>query len=145
MKRITVFWCTILAGGLLISSLIFGWQACAADQNPCSEDIAKFCKDIKPGWAATMQCLERHETELSDACKDYEARMERPRVESREALYQQMRVRQACRDDVTKFCSDTKGGTEGMACLKKHAGELSMACREAVEAVRGGEDERKTR
>ena len=125
---------------------MFGTAVSAADQNPCSEDIAKFCKDVKPGWRAIMDCLERHESQLSDACKDYEAKMERPRMESREVGMQQMRVRQACRDDVTKFCNDVKSGSDGIAtCLKEHAGELSMPCRDAVEAARGGEEERKAK
>ncbi len=57
-----------------------------------------------------------------------------------------MRVRQACRDDVAKFCNDLKPGGAGIAtCLKEHASELSMPCRDAVEAARGGEEERKTK
>jgi hypothetical protein len=125
---------------------MFGCDAFAADQNPCSEDIAKFCKDVKPGWGATMDCLERHESQLSDACKDYEAKMEKPRMESREVAGQQMRVRQACRDDVAKFCNDVTSGSVGIAtCLKEHANELSMPCRDAMKAARGGEEERKAK
>jgi hypothetical protein len=137
---------TILIGALFTVGLMFAAEASAADQNPCSEDIAKFCKDIKPGRPALMECLEKYESQLSDACKDYEAKMESPRVESREAWWQQMRVRQACREDVSKFCNDVKLGTGGIAtCLKEHAGELSIPCREAVEAARGGEEERKAK
>jgi hypothetical protein len=143
MKQNGRLCCVILVGALFISALMFGADASAADQNPCSEDIAKFCKDVGPGWGAIMACLEQHESQLSDACKDYEAKMERPRMESREVAGQQMRVRQACRDDVTKFCNDVKSGSDGMTCLKEHASELSIPCREAMEAARGGEEERK--
>jgi hypothetical protein len=135
----------ILVPALLILGLMFGCDAFAADQNPCSGDIAKFCKDVKPGWEATMECLERYEDRLSDACKDYEAKMEKPRMESREVAGQQMWVRQACRDDVTKFCNDVKSGSEGLTCLKEHASELSMPCRDAIKAARGGEEERKAK
>jgi hypothetical protein len=146
MKHNDPLWDAILAYILLISGLMFGFDVSAADRNPCSEDIAKFCKDVKPGQRALMECLEEHETQLSDACKDYEARMGGARIESREALYQQMWIRQACRDDVTKFCNDVKSGSDGIAtCLKEHASELSIPCRDAVKVTRGGEEEKKAK
>ena len=69
----------VLVAALFIAGLMFSAEASAADQNPCSADMAKFCKDVKPGQRAMMECLERHESQLSDACKDYEARMEKTR------------------------------------------------------------------
>ena len=144
MRQNSGFCHVIVIGALFIAGLMFGVEAFAADQNPCSEDIAKFCKDVKPGRRAMMSCLERHESQLSDACKDYEAKMERPRVESREQAMQQMRVRQACRDDVTKFCGDAKPGGGGIAtCLKERVNELSAPCKDAMEAAKGGAEERK--
>ena len=92
-----------------------------------------------------MECLEAHENQLSDACKDYEAKMERPRMESREVSNQQMRVRQACKDDVTKFCNSAMSVSAGMACLKQHGSELSVPCKDAVEAASGGEEEQKAK
>ena len=136
----------MLAVTLIIIGTIFGPAASAADQNPCSADIAKFCRDIKPGQAALMECLEEHEAQLSDACKDYEAKMGGARVESREAVSQQMRIRQACRDDVVKFCNDVASGSAGIAtCLKQHASELSIPCSDAMKTVRGGEEEKKAK
>jgi hypothetical protein len=146
MKQDSRFYCIIIIGMFFISSSMFGTAVSAAEPNPCSEDIAKFCKDVKPGQRAIMDCLERYESQLSDACKDYEASMERPRAESREVVMQQMRVRQACRDDVAKFCNDAGSGSGGIAtCLKEHASELSLPCKDAVEAARGGEEERKAK
>ena len=136
----------MLAVTLLIIGTMFGPVASAADQNPCTEDIAKFCKNIKPGQAALMDWLEEHEAQLSDACKDYEAKMGGARVESREAVSQQMRIRTACRDDVAKFCNDVTSGSGGIStCLKKHESELSFACVDALKAARGGEEEKKTK
>ncbi len=143
MKRNKNLYHLTVAGLFLLVASLFGTAGFAADQNPCSEDIAKFCKDAKPG-SALLECLEEHETQLSDACKDYEERMGGARTESREAIRQQMRIRQACRDDVMKFCKDAKGGIS--ACLKDHTNELSTPCREAVTTVRGGpEEEKKTK
>ena len=124
-------------------ALMFAASASAADRNPCSEDIAKFCKDIKPGQNSLLECLEKHESQLSDACKDYETKMERPRAEAREVVNQQMRVRQACRTDIAKFCNDVKPGSDGVAaCLKNHMSELSAPCGSALAATRGGQEER---
>jgi hypothetical protein len=146
MKQNSRLCCATLLGALLILGLIFAAAASAAEQNPCSQDIAKFCKDIGPGRTAIMDCLERHESQLSDACKDYEAKMEGPRVEWREVGMQQRRVQQACRGDIVKFCNNVKSGRGGIAmCLKEHANELSGPCKDAVEAARGGSEETKVK
>lgn len=146
MKSLKKLCLAVLLGVFFISGFMFGAEASAADQNPCSEDIAKFCKDIQPGKRALMECLERNESKLSDACKEYEARMENPRMESREVAAQQTRVRQSCAGDIAKFCSDVKPGSGGiMACLKEHAGELSIPCGDAVEAAKAGAEERTTK
>jgi hypothetical protein len=146
MKQKGKFICAILVGAFFIPALMFGAGASAADPNPCSDDIAKYCKDVGSSRAAIMDCLERYEGQLSDACKDYEAKMEKPRVEMRERVRQQMRVRQACREDVVKFCNEVMSASDGfMTCLKEHVSELSIPCREAMEAARGGEEERKAK
>jgi hypothetical protein len=146
MKQNSRLCCAILRGAHLILGLMFASAAAAADQNPCSQDIAKFCRDVGPGRVAIMDCLERHESQLTDACKDYEAKMEGPRAEWREVGMQQMRVRRACRDDIVKFCTDVKSGRGGIAtCLKEHASELSQPCKDAVEAARGGSEETKVK
>ena len=63
MKRVNF---AIMAAGLLCLGLIFGADASAADKNACSEDIAKFCQNIEPGMVALMDCLEKHENELTE-------------------------------------------------------------------------------
>jgi hypothetical protein len=145
MTKINGLCRAIFIAALFISGFMFVPEASAADQNPCSDDIAKFCKNVT-GRRAMMACLEQHESQLSDACKDYEARMENARMESREVAMQQMRVRQACKDDVSKFCKNVKPGDGGTAaCLKEHGNELSAPCKEALEAAKGGAEERKTK
>jgi hypothetical protein len=146
MKQNSRFCGATLVGALLTLGLMFTAAVSAADQNPCSEDIAKFCKDVKPDRRAILDCLERHESQLSDACKDYEAKMENPRVESSEVVLQQMRVRQACRSDLAKFCNEVKPGSVGITtCLKENASELSQPCKDAVEAARGGSEEKRVK
>jgi hypothetical protein len=38
-------------------------------QQACSEDIQKFCKDVKPGGGRIAKCLKEHACDLSPACK----------------------------------------------------------------------------
>jgi hypothetical protein len=35
----------------------------------CNEDAKKLCKDVKPGEGRVVQCLKKHESELTPACK----------------------------------------------------------------------------
>lgn len=145
MKQNEKLYQVIVAGVLLLLASMFGTNLSASDQNPCSEDIAKFCKDVGPG-RALLECLEAHETQLSNVCKAYEERMGGARTESREAMRQRMRVRSACEEDVTKFCKDVQPGSGGIAaCFKEHANELSNPCSDALKAARGVDEERKTR
>ncbi len=131
---------TILGIGLFCFGFMANTGVWAAGPTPCSEDIAKFCKDVKPGLAM-MDCLEKNEGQLSDACKAYEAKMGGMKHEMREEVREQMRVRQACMGDMARFCNDIKPGSGGiMTCLKANEAELSLPCRDAVKAV--GEEEK---
>ncbi len=86
---------------------------------PCAEDVAKFCKDVQPRGGGIAQCLKEHEDQLSASCKDRVANMKERRLE----------FRQACQDDVAKFCKDTKPGNGRIVkCLKEHEQELSAPC-----------------
>jgi hypothetical protein len=141
MKQIYRLYLATLVAGLFCLGFMFPAYVSAAEKNPCAEDIAKFCKNIKPGTNAMMDCLEEHESELSDACKDYEAKMGGGRVEMKEAVREEKRFSQTCKDDVAKFCNGVNPGQGGLArCMKEHANELSAPCSESVKAMT---DERK--
>ncbi len=136
MKKTDRFYFVTMVVGLLGLGLMFCANASAAVKNPCSEDIEKFCKDVKPGPRAILNCLEEHENELTDACREYEVKMEGPRVERKELVRQRMKFRQACKADVIKFCKDVEpvpGGIE--KCLNEHKKELSTPCSESIKAL----------
>lgn len=60
-----------LSGGL---GLALSLPAAAEKkQGPCADDVAKFCKDVKPGEGRVAACLKEHEKELSQACRDRKA------------------------------------------------------------------------
>jgi hypothetical protein len=85
----------------------------------CKADIEKFCKDIKPGGGRIWVCLESNGDRLSKECANH---MALAREKSRE-------FRQACKDDVEKFCKGIIAGKGRIvSCLKSHEAELSNAC-----------------
>jgi hypothetical protein len=136
MTRMNRVGLAILAAGLLCVGLMFGPEASAADKNACSDDIAKFCPNIKPGAAAAMGCLEAHESELSSVCKEYEASMGGKRAERREQIRETAQFRQACLSDMGKFCNDASPTQGGMLkCLNDHEKELTGPCRESMKRM----------
>lgn len=139
MKQIKGFYLITLAAVLLCFGGLFVIGASAADQNPCSKDIARFCPKIKPGPAgmmALMECLEKHEKELSDTCRDFEAGIGGPRVEKSEEIREKRAFRKNCMGDIVKFCQDTSP-TQGrmMKCLNEHESELTAPCSQSMKAM----------
>jgi hypothetical protein len=144
VKQINRFYFPVAAAGIFCLLLIWGGHASAEDANPCAEDIVKFCKDAKPG--AVMDCLEQHERELTDACRTYEAKMGGKKVEMREEVRRLKIFRDACKEDMDKFCSDVKPGQGGIEkCLSTHEGKLSAPCRERLNAAMEEKAKGKTR
>ena len=92
----------------------------AGEELPCAEEIAKHCKEVKPGGGRILNCLDEHPKELSDSCR-------KKLEESKKKL---MEAQQACTGDMEKFCKDVQPG-EGriLRCLREHTQELSPACR----------------
>jgi hypothetical protein len=105
----------VAALALLSSSAAF-----AARPSPCAEDVKKLCADVKPGGGAMAQCLDKHEGELSEACKGHrDAARERGKGFMKD-----------CGEDVKKNCKDMKPGHGQIyACLKKNEATLSDACK----------------
>ena len=129
MKRVDHFCLSIMVAALLCISQLYGGDVSAAVQNVCSEDIAKFCQNVEPGWINVMECLEVHESELSDACKGFEAKMGGARVEREEWVREKKEFRLLCRGDIDKFCLDAVPRPGGvMKCLTDHRNQLSKAC-----------------
>jgi hypothetical protein len=95
--------------------------AAAADapaaKGPCADDIAKYCKDVKPGGGGIARCLKENEKQLSPACKSS--------IEKRVK-----EAHQACEADVQTFCKDVKPGQGRIVkCLREHEKDLSAECK----------------
>ena len=114
-------WLILLVTLFLLSVWIMT-DASAQESRPCANDIAKFCKDVKPGGGNLARCLKEHESELAPACKDHIVRVEKRANQI-----------EACRDDANKFCKDIKpGGGRIVECLKEHESELSPECKDRI-------------
>ena len=136
MKQVNGITLVLMVTFLLCASLIFGTSASAADNNACSEDVAKFCQNIKPGILALMDCLEKNENKLTSACKEYEAKLLGSKVEKREKFNSMNKFRRDCQNDMASFCNDAsqiKGGM--LKCLNDHKAEISSSCSQSLELV----------
>jgi hypothetical protein len=130
MKKTESYVLGLAIVGLVFWTLICVLPASAAENNPCSEDIAKFCKNAAPNRTAIMECLETNEKKLTAACKDYEAKvMEGIRGEKREQVKAQKKFLQSCRTDITKLCKNAEYQVGGyVKCVNDHKKELSSTC-----------------
>ena len=85
---------------LVCSVLCFNFYACAEESLICSDDIEKYCKDVRPGGGRLLNCLKTHETELSAPCRDKISELQKIIKDCEEA----------CSDDITQFCKEVKPG-----------------------------------
>lgn len=134
MKKMNGTNLAIIVTSLFLTGLIWGTDVFAADKDACSEDIAKFCQNVEPGMFSLMDCLEKHENELSGPCKEREATMGGRRVERSEQVRKQAMFRRACLNDMAKFCNDAGDGM--LTCLNDHGKELSAACSESIKVMK---------
>jgi hypothetical protein len=112
---------------IIVCALVVQAASAATDDRPCRADIEKFCADVKPGGGRVAECLRKHHTELSPACK---ARGQ----EVRERVHE---IHEACQDDAAKYCKEVKPGEERIhACLQKHDKDVSAACKAAMKPAR---------
>jgi len=126
----------VVAAALLFAHLISVPALSAANQNPCSAEAEKFCRNIPPGAASLLDCLEKHEGELSRACKDYEERLYGPKEERRERARQYAAIRRTCKDDMVKFCRNVDAIPGGLlTCLTDNQAKVSPACGQSLKAL----------
>ncbi len=108
-----------LAVALLFAGVLGCTDALAA-QDPCADDIAKYCKDVKPGEGRLARCIKENEKQLSPACR---SSIEESKKKVQEA-------QRACEGDARKFCKDVKPGQGRIVkCLREHEKELSPECK----------------
>ena len=90
---------------------------------PCREDVKKLCPDLKRGSGGVGDCLNQHAAELSAACQDHLSKI-KAKMDA---------WRQACQDDVQKFCNDIDAGHgKIIKCLHKNHDGLSQSCQDQL-------------
>jgi hypothetical protein len=108
-------------------TLLLWESAYSAGRDACEEDVAKFCKDVRPGGGRIAACLKAHENELSPSCK----------ASVGEARKKAWDWQQACAADASRFCKDTKpGGGRILKCLAANERDLDPRCKQALEEAR---------
>jgi hypothetical protein len=136
-NREWVFMKMVLIGAALAALMLTGWSGVSAygeESLPCAEDIAKYCKEVKPGGGRIITCLKDHESDLTALCKD---KMETLAGRVKE-------LQKACAEDLEKFCRDVQpGGGRIAKCLREHKGELSAPCTEKIAETRAMVQEKK--
>jgi len=132
MKQIKGYTLVPMVAGLVFWALICVFPVSAAEKNPCSEDIAKFCKNAAPNQI--MKCLETNEKKLSAACKAHEVKMHGKRAERGEEVRAKKKFLQICRADIANFCKDADLKEGYVKCINEHKSELSAPCAAWVEA-----------
>jgi hypothetical protein len=108
---------------LAVLCLLPRHASAAGDAKACEADRQKFCADVKIGGGRVVACLQRHESELSSACKQQLDELTRggPGIPE-------------CRPDAMKLCRDSIGDPAKVkACLQTHTAELSEGCKKALD------------
>lgn len=94
---------------------------------PCSDEIARYCKNLGLGGGRIQNCLKEHDAQLSPAC--------RSGLES--ALARHREIQAACGADVERLCKEVRPGKGRVAnCLREHHRQVSSACKETLAAAR---------
>ncbi len=111
-------------GSLAIILILSGLSMRASSaEEPCAEDITRFCKDSSPDEGNVALCLKQHENELSSLCRDM-LQAAQKRIDE---------VKRACAMDIEKLCKGIEPGRGRIAeCLNRHASELTPACAEQM-------------
>lgn len=120
---------SIVAALIAFFVLLSVWNVAvfAEEGRPCADDIASFCKDVKPGGGRIILCLKQHEGELSSVCKDKLQELQK-RIDE---------FKRVCSTDIEKFCKGVEPGEGRIArCLEGRTTELTPACADETHFIK---------
>jgi len=131
-----VAWTVLL--GLVVSGVVWSTPALAQENaqqmGACAQDAQKFCPDAKTPQERT-QCLKSHAAELSQGCKELQARAANARARAQE---QMAMLKKACKSETETLCKDVRPGGSGMRqCLQAHEADLSAGCKTTLQKGKG--------
>jgi hypothetical protein len=103
----------------------------AAFNEACKGDVAQHCASVDPGKGRVAACLRKHETALSEPCREQLAQMDAQHAHRHARMRE---VAEPCKDDAQQHCAQTRpGGGRVARCLKDNEAKLSAPCREALQ------------
>lgn len=107
--------------------LCFGFQAQAQGDGPCAKDREALCGSIKPGGGAIINCMKENKDKLSEQCKMHLETMK----------HHMNDMKDACKADAEKFCSDQRPGKGRlMRCMRDNKEKLSAECKAEMEQAK---------
>jgi hypothetical protein len=89
----------------------------------CASDLKTYCSDVTAGGHRNMACLKAHEDQLSQGCL---TQWNQAKATWKETMKE---ARNACKDDVQKYCANSAGPHDTASCLKDHMSDLSSNCK----------------
>lgn len=96
----------------------------AGAEDPCAEDLKRFCGDVPIGGGRVRSCMRQNEARLSPACRAKQAEAE---VRIGDFV---RRFARECQRDAGRLCSEVKPGKGRiLACLLRQQDDLSISCR----------------
>lgn len=100
----------------------------AQSDNPCAEDMKNICGDVTKGGGRLIRCFEERKDKMSAACIDWVAR----------AKANADVLNKACSKEIEARCMSERGDPfEMLDCLQGNYIDLSMKCREELNAFKG--------
>ncbi|MGZ3450358.1 MAG: cysteine rich repeat-containing protein [Polyangiales bacterium] len=111
----------------------------SAPEDPCAEDVKKFCSDVKLGAGRVWDCLRKNEASLAPACNS-----KRKATEERfKAFVTEFAA--ACKSDAARLCSEVpQGKGRVIACLLRQQDDLSSTCRAVTDRIQTAAETIKT-
>jgi hypothetical protein len=100
----------------------------------CIEDIKSYCSQTTLGNGRLIACLYAHEDKVSDTCdaaiNDYASQLDYFFEKTRHFTDQ-------CRDDIQKYCDNTKYGSGRVySCLAEQSEPLSASCQKVLPEIK---------
>jgi len=130
----------IVLSAILVSLMLVAASAWAGEEGiidsvvkVCQQEIESYCSQVTLGEGRLLACFYAHGDKLSSRCEFalYDAAAELEQFAA--AL---THLASECRDDLRKYCSEVQFG-EGRvgSCLLEHEGDVTEACRQAIDDV----------
>ncbi len=117
----------LLAAAFLFACIMAPVPSEAQFSGPCSETVAKYCKDVTPGGGRIMKCLNDHRDDQSIACRDW--------LEEQQKSMQELNT--ACALEIARLCNfDKPDSMRIYQCLNDNYLALKSNCREKLREIK---------